>query len=234
MSKKKLVIAHRGASSLAVHENTLESFLLAIKLGADMVEFDIRRTLDKKLIVFHDKHLKFKKIQKYTYDEINRITQADNYHVPLLKDVLELCRGKIRLDIELKEGGYEEDVLALVKSRFKYDEFFMKSFKDDVVLKIKKLDKKITTGLLIGRAHVGLGVRTSEYFPHTRLKACKADFISPSYAFLTPDFILRMKLLKKPIYPWTVNDTKGLWYQLHTCIDGIITDRPDIALSLRR
>ena len=34
------IVAHRGASYLAGRDNTLESFRLAIELGADMVEFD--------------------------------------------------------------------------------------------------------------------------------------------------------------------------------------------------
>ena len=48
------IIAHRGASALAEHENTLESFEIAIDLECDMAEFDIRKTKDGKLIVFHD------------------------------------------------------------------------------------------------------------------------------------------------------------------------------------
>ncbi len=47
------IIAHRGASGSGV-ENTLESFEKAIELGVDMVEFDVRRTHDGVLIVYHD------------------------------------------------------------------------------------------------------------------------------------------------------------------------------------
>ena len=53
---KPVIIAHRGASALATHENSLEAFQIAIELGADLVEFDIRQTRDRKLIVFHDSH----------------------------------------------------------------------------------------------------------------------------------------------------------------------------------
>ena len=41
-----VIIAHRGASALATHENTLEAFQIAINLQADFAEFDIRRTKD--------------------------------------------------------------------------------------------------------------------------------------------------------------------------------------------
>ena len=50
------IIAHRGASGLAP-ENTLGAFKIAIELGADMIELDIRPTKDQKAIVFHDKKL---------------------------------------------------------------------------------------------------------------------------------------------------------------------------------
>ena len=50
-NERPLTIAHRGASALAEHENTLESFQIAIDIGADMVEFDVRKTSDDVLIV---------------------------------------------------------------------------------------------------------------------------------------------------------------------------------------
>ena len=45
ISNKPLVIAHRGASAYA-HQNTLEAFRIAMEMGADMIEFDVRRTAD--------------------------------------------------------------------------------------------------------------------------------------------------------------------------------------------
>ena len=50
MNRETMVIAHRGASALAPHENTLEAFQIAIDLKADMVEFDVRKTSDNILI----------------------------------------------------------------------------------------------------------------------------------------------------------------------------------------
>src|ERR1700733_11373127 len=57
-----LVIAHRGAWGPAAPdapaENTLEAFEAAIALGADMIELDVRQTLDGHLIVYHDARVK--------------------------------------------------------------------------------------------------------------------------------------------------------------------------------
>ena len=51
--KKVLLIAHRGASSVAP-ANTLKAFSKAIELGADYVEFDIHQTKDGEIVIMHD------------------------------------------------------------------------------------------------------------------------------------------------------------------------------------
>ena len=51
-----LVIAHRGASAQAP-ENTVAAFELAVRLGAEGIELDVRRTADDELVIHHDAHL---------------------------------------------------------------------------------------------------------------------------------------------------------------------------------
>ena len=164
-SGRTMVIAHRGASALAYHENTLEAFQIAIDLHVDMVEFDVRRTRDNVLIVYHDPAIDGHRIYEMTYNRINDIASRSGYRVPALEEVLDLCKGKIKLDIELKESGYERRVIDMVKQRYGYGEFSIKSFKDRVSYNVKAIDPKIRTGLLLGRENVGFGVRLNEYFP---------------------------------------------------------------------
>src|SRR6478736_4409350 len=52
-SSPPLVLAHRGARRVAP-ENTLDAFALAIAMGADGVELDVRRTADGALVLHHD------------------------------------------------------------------------------------------------------------------------------------------------------------------------------------
>ena len=227
------IIAHRGASALANHENTIEAFQIAIKLKADYVEFDIRRTKDKQLIVFHNPDINGHPIRTLTYRELCAITGTDGYQVPLLEEVLKLCRGKIKLDIELKEYGYEEDIIALVQKYYDYSDYMMKSFIDRSVLRIKQIDSNIKAGLLIGSPKNILVHRLNEYFPMRRVRACKADFISPYYQFVTYEFVCRMHFHRKPIYVWTVNESSLMHKLLKRHVDGIITDRPDCAYNIR-
>ena len=229
-----LVIAHRGASALASHENTLEAFQIAIDIKADMAEFDIRRTKDNQLIVFHDREFNGTTVSEMTYSQMNALAEKEDYRIPLLSDVLKLCKGKIYLDIEIKETGCEERVVDMLLKRFGYgyDEFSIKSFEDKVPLTVKQLDKNIRTGLLLGKSKLTLKKRASEYFPLKRLKACRADFVSPEYHFLTWDFIRRMKEGGYDIYVWTVNKADLMKKMEKKQVEAVITDHPDVALRL--
>lgn len=51
------IVGHRGAAG-RLPENTLRAFQFAIEAGADVVECDVRRTKDGKLILLHDKDFK--------------------------------------------------------------------------------------------------------------------------------------------------------------------------------
>lgn len=52
-NKKPLIAVHRGKSGGSIIENTILSAKCAILSGADIVEFDVQKTLDNKIVVFH-------------------------------------------------------------------------------------------------------------------------------------------------------------------------------------
>ena len=134
------VIAHRGASGLVKVENTLESFEKAIEIGADMVEFDVRKTKDNILVVYHDKNFADQPVSWYTYEEMEAVAKKQGFHVPLFVEVLELCKDRIFMDIEVKETGFENRLVRLLKKTVKYDNYSVKSFKDSVCFRVKEID----------------------------------------------------------------------------------------------
>lgn len=95
-------------------ENTLASFKKALELGVDAVEFDILETADHQLIVHHDYALgKTDNGNGFICDTDFKTIRAldagswfspefSNEKIPLLEEVLELCRGKCRMEIEVK------------------------------------------------------------------------------------------------------------------------------------
>ena len=234
--RKTIIIAHRGASAYA-KENTLASFKKAIDLGADMVEFDVRRTKDSVLIVRHDELMEGKPIHELTYEEMATMTRDQGFSIAPLEEVLQYTSGKIRLDVELKEEGYEKEVVALLSRYLKQDQFVVTSFYDACIKRIKENDPDIQGGLILGISKPENPIRTrfSEFFPLGRCKKAKADFLVPHWRLLRFGFLERVKRGNKPIFVWTVNDQEMIWKCLQEeRIDGIITDRPDLALSLRQ
>ncbi len=228
-----LVVAHRGASAEAA-DNSLEAFEKAIQVGSDLIEFDVRRTRDDRLIAFHDATVGGHLVGRLTREEIHLQT---GIKPPLLNDVLDLTKGRVGLDVELKEDGYTERVLTAVGARFEPDQLVVTSFIDSVVTEAKRLAPAIQAGLLVGRArpqHL-LRSRLSELFPARRAHACGADFIAMHFRLADLRALPRADRAGFPTYIWTVNDDDRLRrYLMDPRVRAVITDVPRRALELRQ
>lgn len=225
-----IIVAHRGAPKRA-RENTLKSFLTAVSLGAEMVEIDVRRTGDGVPVVFHDPWLSKKThrplLASLTYQEINRRASKKKFHVPTLEETLKALAGKVILDIELKEPGYETEVIKLVRRWFSDDRFILTSFNPVIITAVKLFDQKLTAGLILAK---------SKDLPYVE-KVPAADVLAPEKALFTAqrDYFAQAKKQGKRIAVWTV-DGKTLLSNLlvDPLVDAVITNYPDRALALRR
>lgn len=207
-----LVAAHRGASAIAA-ENTLEAFEAAIAVGADMVEFDVRSTADGVLVVTHDP------LPTSRYDELRP-------GPPRLEEVVEVCAGRIELDVELKEAGVEERVLDIVAARFAADAFVVTSFLDGVVAAVKRLRADVRAGLLLGEE---TPLDAAEAL--SRQRDASADFLAPHVSLLEHGFAAEAMT---NLVVWTVNDGALLRRYLDDArVAAVITDDPALALTVR-
>ncbi len=228
-----MIIAHRGASAHAAG-NSLDAFDAAIEQGADLIEFDVRRTSTDELIVFHDARVGGVPVAQLTREEIARRRRRVP---PLLEEVLELAGGRVRIDVELKEDGYVERVLALVAERFAAPEVIVTSFLDPVVTRVKDVEPAIRTGLLLGvdRPAHRLRTRLSELRPVARAQACRADYVAPHHALARLGTLARAAAAGLPALVWTVNRTELIRELLgDPRVAGIITNVPARAIELRR
>ena len=108
-----VVTAHRGYSA-AAPENTLPAFQLAIDQGCEWAELDVQMTRDGVVMVTHDTSLRRctgrnENIYDLTYNEVRKLDAGRWFgqkytgaKVPTLEEVLDLCKGKIQLNIEIK------------------------------------------------------------------------------------------------------------------------------------
>ncbi len=116
-----LVIAHRGASMTAP-ENTMAAIKNAVDAGADWVEIDVQETADGKVVVFHDSDFKRVGGKSLTIwdaqsDQLPGIDIGSWFDptfsketTPSLLDVLEVCRDKSGVLIELKYYGHDQNL----------------------------------------------------------------------------------------------------------------------------
>ena len=226
-----VVIAHRGAAGSAP-ENTLASVALAVDQGADFVEIDVQESADGEVVVVHDSDLMriggaAIKIWEANTDELQKIDigswfgpEFSDQRMPTLEQVLEICKGRSRVVIELKYYGHnqrlEERVAEIVERAEMEDHIILMSLASDLVTSMKSVRPEWTVGLLTAKA-VG------------NLTRSDADFLAVHVGIASHRFVRRAHAARKEVYVWTVNDKLNMSRMMSRGVDGIITDHPALA-----
>ncbi len=230
------ITGHRGASG-AAPENTLASIQRAIDEGADYAEIDVQETRDGVVVVVHDSDLKKlggpgTKIWDATAEELRQVDigswfdpQFSDQRVPTLAEVLSLCQGKIRVNIELKSYGHndrlEERVAKIVEEHGMQNEIIVMSLDQAMVARMKSLRPEWTVGLLTAVAAGDL----------TRLDA---DFLAVNLKIANRRFVQTAHGRDKQVFAWTVNDPLIMSTLIGRGVDNLITDKPALARSVLR
>jgi glycerophosphoryl diester phosphodiesterase len=223
-----LIIAHRGATA-EFSENTIPAFESAIALGADMVEFDVRSTLDQVLVVHHDAEIQGQLIRHLTWAEIQTI----NCEMPQLKDVIACCQHRIGMDIELKEPDLEQQVWQHVR-HLSQEAFCITSFSLDVLETCRQISTALQLGFLVDQAKGDRLIAEQAQSIRNQLQAIGINFIAPHWQTLKTDWLTALAPEDLAFYVWTVNPADSIAELLnHNRVAGIITDRLDLALKLR-
>jgi len=150
------IAAHRG--DWRNHpENSIPAYKSCIDMGIDMIEIDVQRTKDGKLILMHDRTVDRctngkGKIEDMTYAEIQKLRLRPQHsasvtrnHIPTLEEVLVLCKGNILINID-KGYDYFQQVYELLEKTGTTNQVIIKS--SNAIDKVKKengsvLDKVI-------------------------------------------------------------------------------------------
>ncbi|HRO45171.1 glycerophosphodiester phosphodiesterase family protein [Agriterribacter sp.] len=149
-----LVAAHR-AEHPDFPENSVAAMKEAIRLGVDIIETDIRETKDGVMIIMHDKTVDRTTTGKgpvagMTYAELQQLFllhdgKPTTEKIPTFKEVLELVKGKVMLDIDYKAEGKRAARSAARLLRKTGTEkqalFFLYDYKDAPAL--RRMNKKI-------------------------------------------------------------------------------------------
>ena len=112
--KQILVAAHR-ATNPNYPENSLAAIAESIRIGVDIVEIDIRKSKDGKLVIMHDKTIDRTtngtgKVDDFTLAELKEFklklgNDITNEQIPTFEEVLQLTKSKMLLDVDFKLEG---------------------------------------------------------------------------------------------------------------------------------
>jgi glycerophosphoryl diester phosphodiesterase len=225
------VIAHRGASGQAP-ENTMAAFEKAVADKTDWIELDVQENADGMVIVQHDSD--FKRVGRddlktwnATNEELRVLDigswfgpEFSDQRVPTLRHVLERAKGHADVVIELKYYGHdkqlESKVVEIVEETGMESHIMLMSLKREGLRKAAALRPDWTRGLL----------NTVSVGDLTRLDL---DFLALNAAAASRSQIRRAHSRGMKVYVWTIDDPVQLSVMMSRGVDGVITDRPDVA-----
>ena len=215
-------IAHRGASAYEP-ENTLRSFSKAIDIGADMIEFDVRQTLDGQLVIMHDRNVNRTTdgagfVSDKSLGELKELDAGMGERIPTLEEALELGRGRTKFVIEVKEDGIEEKIVRRVRDFGLTDDVFIVSFKSLRLRLVKELAPDVKTGLIV----------FASTNPVKLAERCGADAVAPFRWFVTKKLVDRAREDGLFLFTWVVDETERCRALFDLGVNGIVTNRPDL------
>ena len=242
------VYAHRGSMVLAP-ENTGAAFELAVDLGADVLEIDVRLSRDKEVIVTHDSRvdrtcngsgavcdlsvIELKKLNAAWHfkDLDGRSYQDKNIGLLTLTELFEQF-PTVRINIDIKDNS-EEAAIAVSRAISKanaQERVNVGSFHAKALAYFRQQSPDVTTSAT--QAEVA-----QLYFGRSLASSIKYQYLQiPTQYFSIPlatkNFITFAQKKNLMVVYWTINDTKAMEKLIGLGVDGIVTDRVDLASDL--
>ncbi len=207
------IIGHRGAKGHP--ENTLPSFEAALEQGADGVELDVRLSGDGHLIVVHSPVVSGLLVKSTPFEKFQDL--GNGYEIPLLEDTLKRFSGRTFLDIELKERGFEEQAIEMIKQHSETKDVMISGLNTDMLNKVHDLQPDIQLGFIYNRTQ-------QEQSRHNS----PIDYVIPQFRLASRQLIEDVHDEDLQVFAWTVNQESEMRRLLSLGVNGIITDEPGL------
>lgn len=230
--RKFLNVGHRGAAAYAP-ENTIASLEEAILLRADMLEFDLRKTADGILVLCHDPVIKTARgvhsaISKMSFKELDIATKAQGYEVATFEEVLKIFGPRIPLNIEVKLGGFEHQIVEFLRRYPPAFEPTISSFYPWIMARIKLIDKNLRTALIVGQDSVRRINILARPIIERIISILRLDAVHIQESIVSSTMVEYLKQADVAVLVWTVDDPEQMRKLIGNNVDGIITNKPDI------
>lgn len=223
------ILAHRGASR-AARENTVDAFRLAVEMGADGIELDVRRCGDGTLVVHHDPVLN----DGRAIDQL-RVDRLPGW-VPTLEDALVAC-GAVAVNVEIKFDDSRADaaesdelvdetmeVLGGIDGGQPSRRWLISSFRIGIVERVVDRFPTVRSALL-----------AEELCPQSIRRAIETGCggINPNDQSVTKAALDAAHRAGLQVGVWTVDDPVRIAELIGWGVDAIFTNVPDVAIGCR-
>jgi glycerophosphoryl diester phosphodiesterase len=143
--------------------------------------------------------------------------EFNSERIPTLQEAIDLARGRIKLNIELKftwpDPALTQKVANLIRQNGFSVDCVVSSLNFQALTEIKQLLPKLVTGFIVFKIA-------------GNLSRMEADFISINAARATSRMVRRLHRRGRAVHVWTVNDFNNILSMIEVGVDNIITDYP--------
>ena len=220
MKPPPLVIAHRGASSIAL-ENSLAAFRLAAGQGADAVELDVHATQDGEIVVHHDPSVLGLPIAQARWRDLSTVPLANGETIPTLAQALDVL-GTLKVFVEVKvlDPRWDDRLLAVLDAGPNPGGYAVHSFAFHVVRRLGAKRPNLPRGVLS---------EVATRSPKQTLEDASAQTLWQERATLDERLVKDVHGLGATIMAWTVDNPSDMERFVEWGVDGLCTNHPERA-----
>lgn len=249
-TERPRVFAHRGLITAAgeasgVWENSAAAFAAAHAAGADYIETDCRVTADGDVVLFHDVTLQrltgdARRVAEVSTRELAAIF-ADHGGLLSVADALDTFpRTRFNIDVKAADAALPLGPLLADHTHRVLVTSFSDSHRRDTVASVLRAGADIPPATSGGsRTIAAVRALSTLRLPVTRaLRGIDALQIPERHRgvrVLTPALLRAAHRHGTEVHVWTVNDVDEMRRLIAAGVDGVVTDRADVAIgALRR
>ena len=210
------VIGHRGAAGMAI-ENSKDAFDIAVELGLEWVETDIRFTNDNVPVLCHDAYFKDKLISEITFDELSSLSRNSIYD---LKSFIYEYSDKLNFNFDVKDCESFPSLIKIIQDCNIGDKVIISSFNHKSLLNAKNIYSDLRYAPLIASRSVSLKHFLEPFMPLMDLIVMDCDFCDT-------ELIHEADALGFEVYLYNVN-TPAQADLFIPGVKGIIVNKPKL------
>ena len=234
------VLAHRGLATDAP-ENTLLAFHCALAIGVTHLETDVHSSADGVAVISHDPDLTpvagpARRIDELDFAELRETDLGHDQTYPSLEEALLAFPGA-RFNIDLKSDAAVSPAVEAILRAKAVDRVLVASFDNSRRLRAVRALPGVATSASTGPFALALFAVKLGLVPIAGrllrdVQAVQVPERLRGVRVISPRTVRLLKRAGVEVHVWTVNNPDDMRRLLDLGVDGLITDRADLALAV--